>query len=300
MSTVAQVVDRVYREYLRPAGDYPLHAMLETTVDDTDTAIIYKAGYLQAEDEDLLVEGLLIEIGSELMAVTAVDTGTRTLTVERAREGTTAAAHTADVDNIYFAPEYPRRQVFDAVCDEVPRLWPDLWQVRTEYIPRVSGSEVTGDAKMVLMYRYRDRSGLWRDGPVQLLTDHPESSTGNLVQFSREGGEPGYLTYKASFVRPTAESDDLSAVAFGLAVEWEQILVVGAAAAVLAAADVDAATQEFLTEALETQGFPVHSGERMSLALRRWRQQLLEDASRRLLASYGARMERSGLVHGAF
>jgi hypothetical protein len=54
--------------------------------------------------------GNLIQIGSELMDVTAVDTGANTLTVRRGVNGTTAAAHAVNADiNVYQIPETIRR-----------------------------------------------------------------------------------------------------------------------------------------------------------------------------------------------
>lgn len=301
MSTVSEVVDRVYREYLRPAGDYPLHAMLTTTLNTTDTSVVFDDGYLQAEDMDLIVEGLRIEIGSELMQVTGFTEGSRTMTVTRAVEGTTAAAHTQAVDNIYFAPEFPRKKVEDAVMDEVPRLWPSLWRVASEYMPRADGLEVNALAESIQQYRIRSSQG-WVAVPAQLLKNHPESSTGNLIQFDRSDGAEGYLTYRARFARPTAVTDDLtlSTGDWTLRPEWEQILVVGAAAYIIASADIEKSSQEFLTESFETQGFPVPSGERVSRALFRYRDELLAAAHRGLLkSSPPAGQVMSGMVFGA-
>jgi hypothetical protein len=64
------------------------------------------------------------------MLVTNIVTSTRTLTVSRGYSGTTAASH-GDKTNIFINPTFPRKSVFDAVSDNIARLYPSLYNVTT-------------------------------------------------------------------------------------------------------------------------------------------------------------------------
>ena len=62
------------------------------------------------------------------MICTDLNSVTNTITVTRGAKGTDAAAHTAG-DLIKIAPPFPRRNVFDAVCDQIKNLYPTLFAV---------------------------------------------------------------------------------------------------------------------------------------------------------------------------
>ena len=101
MSTFGQLIDRTYREYLRPVEEQePLTQVANTDsitggtgLTSAGTSISYQAGLLTPEEEELIGAGSVIEIGQELIMVENINTVARTLTVERGRLGTTAAEH---------------------------------------------------------------------------------------------------------------------------------------------------------------------------------------------------------------
>ena len=74
-----------------------------------------------------------IEINQELMLCTDLNAVTNTVTVTRGARGTTAAAHTAG-DLIKISPPFPRKNVFDAVCDQIKNLYPTLFAVETKQV----------------------------------------------------------------------------------------------------------------------------------------------------------------------
>lgn len=278
MTTVAELVDRVYRDYLWPSDDQPVIVTVNGAVTDSGTTIVYDADALAPDEEDLLAPGVLAEIGSEQVRITGVDEATDTLTVLRGVNGTTPAA-IDDGAEMRLAPSFPRQSVFDAVCDNIVDLYPDLMVTGTQTITSASGAvEVSED---IVSIRSATRISASRPVPahVELLQNYPPSSTGQAVVFYGVPiNETVYLSYEARIPRPTSGDDVLSTL--GVDPTWERIVVVGAAAQVLAGRELDAATTEYLTEQLEREGFPVGSAQRIRDGLLRYHGYLLDRARR--------------------
>ena len=111
MAAVSTLIDRIYRDFLNKPDDLSAFSRLDGAISSTtSTSVVYEAGLFSSEEENLLGSGALIEIGQELMLVTAANTSTRTLTVSRGYAGTTAATH-ADEANIFINPTFPRKSV---------------------------------------------------------------------------------------------------------------------------------------------------------------------------------------------
>jgi hypothetical protein len=70
--------------------------------------------------------------------------------------------------------------------------------------------------------------------------------------------------------------------------EYEQIVMVGAVADIVGATDIDATTQEFITERLAAESYPIGSGERLRNALLRLRSLLIDEARGNLRSLYPA------------
>ena len=132
-TTIGDLVDRTFREYLEPMDDIVSYTTLSTGINTTDTSVVFNGDLLSVEEEDALDAGAIIEIGQELMICTDLNAVTNTITVTRAARGTTAATHTAG-DLIKIAPPFPRKNVFDAVCDQIKNLYPTLFAVETKSI----------------------------------------------------------------------------------------------------------------------------------------------------------------------
>ena len=105
--------------------------------------------------------------------------------------------------------------------------------------------------------------------------------------FNTSNGKTVHLVVKRKFVRPTDESSDIESVCL-VAAEYEQIVMVGAVADIMGATDVDASTQEFITEKLAAESYPVGSGERLRNALLRLRSLLIDEARGNLRSLYPA------------
>ena len=290
MAAVSTLVDRIYRDFLNKPDDLSAFSRLDGAMSDTTgTTLTYESGLFSSEEENLLGNGALVEGDQELMLVTAANTSTRTLTVSRGYSGTTAATH-ADKTNIFINPTFPRKSVFDAVADNIVRLYPALYNVTTTNVTSSSTfAEVPATTVEILTSYVQNASGeQYTSAGIELLKNFPPSSTNTAVQFyNTSNGKTVNLVVKRKFVRPTAETDDLSTACF-LEDEYEQIVMVGAVADIMGATDVDASTQEFITEKLAAESYPIGSGERLRNALLRLRSLLIDEARGNLRSLYPA------------
>ena len=289
MAAVSTLVDRIYRDFLNKPDDLAAFSRLDGAITDSATSLTYEDGLFSVEEENLLEAGALVEIDQELMLVTDANPSTRVLTVSRGYAGTTAAAH-SDKDNIFLNPTFPRKSVFDAVADNIVRLYPTLYNVTTTNVTSNSTyQEVPASTVEVLTSYVQNASGeQYTSAGIELLRDFPPSTTNTAVQFyNTSNGKTVHLVIKRKFVRPTSETVDLATDCL-ISDEYEQIVMVGAVADIVGATDIDATTQEFITEKLAQENYPVGSGERLRNALLRLRSLLIDEARGNLRSLYPA------------
>jgi len=290
MAAVSTLVDRIYRDFLNKPDDLSAFSRLDGAMSDTTgTTLTYESGLFSSEEENLLGNGALVEVDQELMLVTAANTSTRTLTVSRGYAGTTAATH-ADNTNVFINPTFPRKSVFDAVADNIVRLYPSLYNVTTTNVTSTSTyAEVPASTVEILTSYVQNASGeQYTSAGIELLRDFPPSTTNTAVQFyNTSNGKTVHLVVKRKFVRPTSETVDLATDCL-ISDEYEQIVMVGAVADIVGATDIDASTQEFITEKLAADSYPVGSGERLRNALLRLRSLLIDEARGNLRSLYPA------------
>jgi hypothetical protein len=289
MAAVSTLVDRIYRDFLNKPDDLAAFSRLDGAITDSATTLTYEAGLFSAEEENLLGNGALVEVDQEIMLVTAANTSTRTLTIARGHTGTTAAAH-ADEATITINPTFPRKSVFDAVSDNIVRLYPTLYNVTTLTTTANSTYQEVAESTVEVLSSYvQNASGeQYTSAGIELLKNFPPSTTNTAVQFyNTSNGKTVYLVVKRKFVRPSAETDDLSTTCL-LEDEYQQIVMVGAVADIVGATDIDATTQEFITEKLAAENYPVGSGERLRNALLRLRSLLIDEARGNLRSLYPA------------
>ena len=111
--------------------------------------------------------------------------------------------------------------------------------------------------------------------------------TNTAVQFyNTSTGKTVHLVVKRRFVRPTDETVDLATDCLLDDETYHQIVMVGAVADIMGATDIDASTQEFITEKLAAENYPVGSGERLRNALLRLRSLLIDEARGNLRSLY--------------
>ena len=321
MSTnIEGLINRVYREYLEPNDDVQSFTYLTTAIDNTATSIVYNNTVITSEEEDAMSAGNFIEINRELMLITAIDTASTTLTVMRGARGTDKDSHGINT-LIKINPPFPRKNVFDAVADQITNLYPTLYAVETVETTSGTGYTLLGTydspgtnnylvtpIKAISQYTDwsagSDQTGLTFKGVAVEMIDLPNPftytdststertityTTGpdvvHALQFSGiASGHTCYVTFKKKFIQPTAETDTLATI--GLEDEYEPIIMAGVAAHMLSGRDIPAATTEFITDQLGVANFPVGAASNVRNGLLSYQATLLEQAKKDLKARY--------------
>ena len=317
MSTIGNLVDRTYREYLEPMDDIVSYTTLSTGINDSVTSVVFNGDLLSVEEEDALDAGAIIEIGQELMICTDLNAVTNTITVTRAARGTTATSHTAG-DLIKISPPFPRINVFDAVCDQIKNLYPTLFATETKsvtskvgYIPLSGANDnyliapLKAISQQTDFAANSDESGVIYRGVAVELIDLPNPFTytdadgvSQTITYSNNGpnkvnavqvynvsaGHTVFVTFKKKFVEPTAESDTLATI--GLENEYEPIIMAGVAAQMMAGRDIPTATADYITDQLSVSNFPVDSATRVRNSLLAYQRALLQQARKDLRARF--------------
>ena len=333
MSTdIRGLVDRVYREYLEPMDDIVSYTTLSTGINDSVTTVVFNGDLLSVEEEDALDAGAIIEIGQELMICTDLNAVTNTITVTRGARGTTAAAHTAG-DLIKIAPPFPRKNVFDAVKDQINNLFPTLFAVETQSVTTGDGYTLLGTHDNLGTHNYivsiigaisqytdfsnnSDTTGVKFQSVACSLIELPNPFTYNdsdgvsrtfnytsgpsvvhAIQFSGiNTGHTAFVTFKKKFIEPTLETDTLTTI--GLEQEYEPIIMAGVAAQMLSGRDIPTATTDYISEQLAVSNYPVGSSNAIRNSLLQYQQLLVNQARKFLRAKYPESVSVDGLVFG--
>jgi hypothetical protein len=181
--------------------------------------------------------GQIFEIESEVFYIWAADVPTKTLTVERGFNGTTAAAHTAGA-LVTVNPRFPRAQVLEAINDEVLDLSSPvngLFQVKTlnftyngtdRMINLTSATDVIDILNVSVRYLADDYPIARK---VKLVRDLPtdDFASGFALKFD-QAVYPGRLriVYKAPYSSVTTEATNLNTDC-GIQESVEDIVIVG-------------------------------------------------------------------------
>jgi len=213
MTTTATVIDRTLRQLL--SGTVEARNKLASTINSSATTVTttYALESLRA--------GQVFEIESEMFYIWEADTTSKTVTVQRGYNGTTAAAHTSGA-MITASPRFPRAQVLEAINDELMDLsspMNGLFQVKTlDYT--YNGTDrminLTGVTSMIDLLGVSVRY-LNDDYPVarkvKLVRDLPtdDFASGFAIKFD-QNVYPGRLriVYKAAYSGTTSESTDIN------------------------------------------------------------------------------------------
>ena len=229
MSTVAQILTRTQRQLM--SGTIEARNKLSASVTATGTSVSL------TYDLNSIREGAVIQVDSELMYVWEVGAGTKSATVERGFNGTTAVSH-ASAAVVIVNPKFPRAQLFEALNDELVDLCSPmngLFDVKTldfnyNSSKRQTNIPVSGDIIDLVEVRYRYIASDYKQvNNVKLLRDLPTKDFGSGYGLQIDSLIPSStvrVTYKTPFSRIGLESDDLQSIA-GFPVEAEDILVMG-------------------------------------------------------------------------
>ena len=315
-TTIGNLVDRVYREYLEPMEDIVSYSYITSDITDSDTSIVYDGNLFSVEEEDALDAGAIIEIGQELMYATALNTVTNTITVTRGARGTTATAHTTG-DIVKIAPAFPRINVFNAVKDQIENLYPTLYAVETQTITSAAGYvALTGSddnrivAPLAAVSQYQtlasgSETTVQFRGVAMELIDVPTTVTasGKVVQFSGiSNGVNVHCTFKKKFGEvkdydADGDVEDTTLAEIGLETEYEPIIMAGVAAQMIAGKDIPSYTADYISEQMQVANFPVNSSSNIRNSLLQYQQVLINQARKDLRARYPEPVSLNSVVY---
>lgn len=230
MSTGTVVIDRTLRQLL--SGTVEERNKLASSLTATATSVVfsYATGAIRP--------GAVLQVDSELMYVWEVVEASKTATVERAYNGTTAASHTS-ASIVVVNPKFPRSQVLEAInaeLDDLSSPMNGLFQVKTvevDYNGTWAMLNIPTPDKIIdlisvsLRYISTDYPILKQ---VRLIRDLPtdDFNSGYALRFDRpvRAGRM-HIVYKSPFGNLTAESQNIQNYT-GLPTTCEDILNIGA------------------------------------------------------------------------
>ncbi len=236
-----------------------------------------------------MAPGTVIVMDLEATRITAHDEDTRTLTVTRALYGTEDVVHLVTT-LIQVAPNWPRYAVFDSIADEIEALAShDLYHTGELVMwPAESVLEVEATENIVAILEATQLVGAEYLGIEAKIVRNSDIPTGVGIQIiARSAVSQAWIRYSRSFDRPTAEDETLADL--GVDTSWERLIIFGALSTLMLIPDIDAVTQEFITESLEAQGFPATTGTSLAIQLSRLRQNEVAKAADRLISRDGVR-----------
>ena len=282
MSTVKDLIDRLYRTYLYPPDYEP--PMVQAIDDITASEVSFRLSDFQVtEDKELLRAGILLEWERELMRVTDFD-GVDRVTVVRGQAGTGAVAHDAGTTFGILAPSFPRQSVFESVRDNIVSLFPTLFTVSNENLVSVNWN-VAGVSDPLAV----EVESIWpghRVSTVELegrIVDYHPAVDGRALITNLSVGDL-WVRYRRRFGIATDETSTYEDIGFDDV--WANIVMAGAAADLFVGRDIPAAAVEWITQAMQAEMVPV--GERTSVAvtLGRYRDYLLDRFSKEMKGEY--------------
>lgn len=229
MSTGTVVINRTLRQLLSGTVEQRNKIASSLTATATSVPMTY--------DLDGLRSGAVFEVDSELFYVWEANTGTKTLTVERGFNGTTATTHSSGAIATV-NPRFPRNQILEALNDELNDLsspMHGLFQIKSFDLD-YNGSDVFINLPSVasiidlvsVHVRFLQDEYL-QVRKVKLMRDLPtdDFSSGYAIKFEQPARQGRLrVVYKAPFTPLTAETQNLLNFA-GLPASCEDIVNMG-------------------------------------------------------------------------
>lgn len=230
MATVGTVIDRTVRQLMSGTVEERNKVVSAITASSTSIAMQYDLGGIRP--------GGVIQIDSELIYVWEISSGSKTITVERGWNGTTAAAHVTG-SIVTVDPKFPRAQILEAINAELDDLSSPvngLFQIKTlelnyngtDAMVQLSTTDKIIDlVSVTVRYIATDYPKIRR---CRLIRDLPNDdfNSGYAIRFD-ESVDAGRMivVYKAPFTNVTTDAQNLQNIA-GVPSSCEDILMMGA------------------------------------------------------------------------
>lgn len=222
MTTLEDLQQRVRQQILGYTRDQYQVSELSAPMTATDTVFSLEAGTVGN------ISRGLVEIDDELILVKSVDPDTSVAAVMgalngRAREGTTAATHSATT-LVTMAPAMPRQRVKEAINDAIRAMYPACPQFATTEISKLAPvfEYALPAGAMDIWYVVADTVGptqvhypapRWRFNPKAPTSDFPSGKSIQLLDYVT----PGRAMRVVYVIQPTTlanASDDFSVTGY--------------------------------------------------------------------------------------
>jgi hypothetical protein len=299
MTTIDDLRQRLEDRFLEPAVEQTPTVPLAADMTSSATTFSILQDVLSIDELSLIGPGALFEIGSELVRIESFNQSTWEITCRRGVRGTTAVAHTAAADELRFPTRWTRKSQHESLSDSINALWPPLFVIEEQRatIQTAGYLPLPLDTIRIQSVKYQTSERRWEPVGAALFKTHPTDNTVASVQIDPLPYQSALcvVRYGRKIVAPTTVDTDIPLLPSG----WERIILVDAAAELLSGVDIDAVTQEIMTEQIRLEGFPVKSAMSISQSLVRYREYLIEQAQTGLASEEPKKVHRRAVSWGS-
>ncbi len=289
MTTLDDLRVTLETDYLEPVSERTAKTPLAAPMDISELTFTVTDNVLSPDEEAILGPGAIIEIEYELGQIAAYDMSTNVITLlARAFEGGGPPAVHAVGSQMRLPTRWPRQSQANALMEALDNLWKPLYVVEEERltVDTLGYLPLPLDTVEVLRIQYefdtrwgRDHipttsyGSEWLDAEYELFQSHPQDPNFAAVQIvpTLSPGALCVIRYGREPARPATVTDALDPWDDG----WNRIVVLDAAIALLSGVDIDAVTQEYLTQQMRLDRFPVRSGATITQAMIAYREYLV-------------------------
>lgn len=273
MTTIDELRNRLELEYLEPINELSPSVPIVGSITASGGTIVITDGIFSPDEESLIGPGTVMEIDSELVFVTDYNMSTMTITCDRGHLNSVPAAHD-DGAFIRLVSRWPRYLQSLAIRDAIDGLFPPLFVVQEERVPTSAAGFLDLPLTTVEVHRVQIMvSGVWQEVEAIAYPTHPLDDGIGFIRL--ETGVPDSFAVIGYGIKIENPEDDETTIAY-LPQKWERLVIVDAAIALLSGVDIDAVTQEYLTESLRLERFPVRSAEAIVRSLITYREYMVD------------------------
>ena len=236
-----------------------------------------------------IAEGDYLAVDDEVVYVWTYVEGTKTATIQRAMQGSTAVAH-SDAALIEVGPRFPRGHIRDAMLDEI-RSWPNSLYAVDDLAVSMSAGDRAVSLTSISGYKrilevLRAPYTALTDTPVELKFREEKSVPALYLTTAIESAVTVTVYYAKAFdVAPFTDAIDLQ-TDVGLSPGMEAIVLYGAQARLIAPRETRRSDTQAQGESRNASEVPTDSAMRTAARLKAWRDEGIVREAERLISDH--------------